>query len=362
MIRKKKHQLANPFVTSGHIEIGGPFVGRRDNLQHLIHNMIADQPTSINVIGNKNLGKSCLLYRFSKTWKNWIDEQKHSQYVVIYLSFGNERGTRENRFYQYIAEELAAQVDNNSELYQAMHIKQWNREKFNQALKRWKALKVLPVLCLDDFELLVKHRKTFDDDFYNNMRYLMGNHYLMLIVASRKQIKVYKKEYKLASSFFNDVHNLPLKDLNKEEVKELLATKDSMGEFALSVPEQRLARDWGKSHPRLLQLAGYCLFYARQSTQGVDWAKKEFNEQAQNVPRLADKWVEWLVQKAQALPKIGNFLGQLIRFIGNALTHIGAIFLLIVFIFALIGFVSWDSLKEMLPSFPAEITEWLNKK
>jgi len=208
------------------------------------------------------------------------------------------------------------------------------------------------VLCLDDFELLVKHRKAFDDDFYNNMRYLMGDHRLMLIIASRQQIKVYKEEYNLASSFFNDVHSLLLEGLCKEEVTELLMIKESTGEVALSVEEQGLARSWGKDHPRLLQLAGSCLFYARQSGKGIDWAKKKFNEQAKNAPKPTNKWVKWLARKVQALPMIGGYLARIVLFTGNLLTIGGALILLFGIVLFSLGYVSWDSLQEILPSLP----------
>jgi len=117
-------KLANPFVTSGLLEIGEPFVGRYDEFYQLVFHMTGAQATSVNLIGDKHLGKSCLLYRFTKIWGNLVPED--DKYVVVYLSFADDRDTNEKRFYQHIAEELCAQVDKHSQLYAAMKVKHWN--------------------------------------------------------------------------------------------------------------------------------------------------------------------------------------------------------------------------------------------
>jgi hypothetical protein len=98
------------------------------------------------------------------------------------------------KFYQWVANTLRAcpQVRNNAALDNALKVAAWDREVFVEALGKWKALGILPVLCLDDFDMLLKN-KAFDDGFYENLHYLMTHNYLMLVIASFEKLLVYKK-------------------------------------------------------------------------------------------------------------------------------------------------------------------------
>ena len=49
---------------------------------------------------------------------------------------------------------------------------------------------MLPVLCLDDFESLLKCTEEFDNGFYDNLRSLVNDNALKLVVASRKELSV----------------------------------------------------------------------------------------------------------------------------------------------------------------------------
>ena len=224
----------NPFVAASKIESNGPFIGREDDFKYIVGLMEGVQPTSINIVGDKRLGKSCLLYRFSQFWEHLVG--KSDKYVVIYLSCGNLAKTQE--FYQHVSEKLYTNnhVNENSELYNSMQTADWNKEGFNLAIKKWQQLGVLPVLCLDDFENLLKNESEFNNDFYDNLRTLMGDNKLMLIIASLKKLKIYKKNYHLSSTFFNMGHVRYLEhfngDDNSGEVGDLLACRKT----ALTLP------------------------------------------------------------------------------------------------------------------------------
>ena len=94
---------------------------------------------------------------------------------------------------------------------QALH-----RKAFSDAIKQWKQQGVLPVLCLDDFESLLKRTEEFDNGFYDNLRSLMNDNALML-VASRKELSVYGSEHRFVSQFFNLDHILQLSELTRDE-------------------------------------------------------------------------------------------------------------------------------------------------
>jgi AAA+ ATPase superfamily predicted ATPase len=313
--------------------------------------MRSSHPTSVSVVGEKRLGKTSLLYRFSQTWAERVEN--HDKYVVIYFSLENPHSKEEMKFYAWVANTLRAcsQVKNNAALDKALKREVWNREVFEEALGDWKALGVLPVLCLDDFDALLKN-SAFDDGFYENLHYLMTHNYLMLVIASFEQLRVYKKTYALTSSFFNLGHTLFLKTFNEAEVTELLCLKDSLGQAVLSTDEQQLARHWGKDHPFLLQLAGHSLYEARQQGKSQTWAKQEFEKQAQNAPAFnrerLKKPVRWLTKYSQRLPR---FMVSLIDITGNWSTRINALTFIVLLILFIVGAITWDTLKEKVQLF-----------
>ncbi|WP_414584951.1 hypothetical protein [Scytonema sp. PCC 10023] len=95
---------SNPFVAAGMIEDSTLFVGRKDELRAIASRMSGVQPTSINVVGDKRIGKSSLLYHFFLTWQQRVNDP--SRYVVIYLSLQDGKCQTEISFYKAVAEEL----------------------------------------------------------------------------------------------------------------------------------------------------------------------------------------------------------------------------------------------------------------
>ena len=292
-----------------------------------------------------------MLYHFSQTWAERVDNPE--KYVVIYLSLENPHSKEEMKFYTWVTSTLRAcpQVKNNAALNNALKVDAWNLELFEEALGKWKVLGVLPVLCLDDFDALLKNR-AFDDGFYENLHFLMTHNYLMLVIASFEKLQIYKKTYGLTSSFFNLGHTLFLKTFNDAEVTELVCLKDSLGRTVLSTEEQKSARDWGKQHPFLLQLAGHSLYEARQNGKSIAWAKQEFEKQAQNAPAFKrerlQKPVRWLTKYSQRLPR---FMLDMIDMIGHWSTRINALTFLLLLTLFIGGIITWEALKEKVQAF-----------
>ena len=73
----------NPFVPTGMIEDTRLFVGRQEELRAIASRMTGVQPISINIVGDKRIGKSSLLNYFCLTWKERVKNPE--RYVVIYL-------------------------------------------------------------------------------------------------------------------------------------------------------------------------------------------------------------------------------------------------------------------------------------
>lgn len=345
---------SNPFVAAGMIEESRLFVGRRDELQAIVSRMSGAQPTSINIYGEKRIGKSSLLYHFFLTWEQRVPNP--SRYVVIYLSLQNVQCQSETQFYQAIAEELcnSANVANNQALSDPLQVRPLDRLAFSTAMKKSKKEGVLPVLCLDDFQKLFDNKSEFDNGFYDNLRSLMNSNTLMLIIASQKKLDFYSTKHQLTSPFFNLGHVIKLVELKEDEVKDLLRLPASTVNCAtpvLSMDEQLLTQQLGGNHPFLLQIAGSLVYEARQNGHDKEWVKKQFYSASKRLPsqRNHQGWlrrVRWLVWDLPvSLGKIPKFIGNAVDDVSNWI--IGLVILLMP-IFVIVGLLNWNQVWDFI--------------
>ena len=56
-----------PFVGRG--MAAASFVGRREEVRLIVGQMESDSPTSINVVGDRQMGKSSLLAHVARSWR-----------------------------------------------------------------------------------------------------------------------------------------------------------------------------------------------------------------------------------------------------------------------------------------------------
>lgn len=94
----------NPFVAGPMLQNPRLFIGREEELRAIISRMSGVQPTSVNIVGETQIGKSSLLYYFSVIWRSRVQEA--SKYVVVYISLKKAYCQREENFYEIIAQEL----------------------------------------------------------------------------------------------------------------------------------------------------------------------------------------------------------------------------------------------------------------
>lgn len=285
----------SPFVAGTKITDPRFFVGRKDELKVMTARMTAMPPISINIVGRRRIGKSSLLYHFCQTYKQRVSAP--TRYVVIYLSLQDSRCQREEGLYQAVAWELwqNSTVMQNAALVEPLRAKPFNRLAFSAAMRHYKQLGVLPVLCLDEFGPLFQHPEQFDQGFFDNLRSLMESGVLMLVVASHRRLNFYQRRHKVRSTFFKLWEVLILGELTQQEAQALVclpASKIANITPTLTIQEQKLAMQWGKRHPYLLQLAASLLYEARQLGQDESWTKAEFNKEARRVPKLPWKFTK----------------------------------------------------------------------
>ena len=277
-----------PFIAGPKITDPRLFVGRKEQLHTIVSHLTGEQPVSVNIVGRRRIGKSSLLYHFFQTYEQRVPEP--TRYVVIYLSLQDAQCQREDGFYQAVARQLWHNfaVQRNPALIEPLRVTPFNRLAFCAAMGQYKRLGVLPILCLDEFGPLFRYPKEFDNGFFDNLRSLMESHVVLLVVASHRRLEFYQRRHKLTSAFFKLWQVLTLKELTEKEARELVNLPASTipgAAAALSIQEQRLARQLGGHHPYLLQLAAGLLYEARQSGRNISWVQAEFAKEARQVPQ-----------------------------------------------------------------------------
>lgn len=164
------HSSPCPFFASGMIKESNSFIGRKLALDEITARMTASQPTSINVVGKSRIGKSSLLYHFCQTYEQRVIQRNRrpEEFVAVFISLQGNGWKREEDFYQAIATALLQRpiVSANPQLADRLRVQPFDRTAFRQMLDTWKAAKVLPVLCLDEFDKLLRDRSIFNQSFY----------------------------------------------------------------------------------------------------------------------------------------------------------------------------------------------------
>lgn len=304
----------SPFYAASIITDSRYFVGYKEQLKRISERTVFGQPTSINIVGNKRIGKSSLLYHFWQTYEELLESQgkNRREYLAVYVSFKQGNCQNQSSFYQFVAKELSNYLEKRfswfgkpRKLMTALKVDNFDAISFYDTIALFKQFHILPILCLDEIETLFKYPQEFDNGFYDNLRSLIGNNKLMLIIASRKNLQDYSRQKKLTSSFFNPGHIFTLEGLTENEARDLVRlphTTVSSSKEVLNEDEQKIALEWGGRNPYLLQLAGLYLWEAQQNDHNPAWAKKRFERQAKGISRkytiggkclLLLKWIFW---------------------------------------------------------------------
>ena len=291
-----------PFSAGSTISDLRYFIGYEAQLDAITVRAIAPQATSINIVGDKRIGKSSLLYHFCQTYEQRIESRGKNprNFLALYLSLQQGNCQLRSSFYQVVAEGLGNYLDPRFQWYNqprrllnALRATSFNDASFYQTMMLFKEVGILPIICLDKIEALFQHPQEFNRDFYDNLRSLMDINALMLVITSRKSIKVYSRRHNLTSDFFNVGHTIRLQGFTEQEAKDLVSLPQSNNPSlpaALNEKEQKIALEWGGKNPFLLQLAGLCLWEAKELNYDIKWAKKRFNNEAQGIKTYHRIW------------------------------------------------------------------------
>ncbi|MDJ0775471.1 MAG: AAA-like domain-containing protein [Mastigocoleus sp. MO_167.B18] len=352
----------NPFVAGPKLQNPQLFVGRKEELQAIFSRMSGVQPTSVNIVGEKQIGKSSLLYYFSLIWSERVKDP--NKYVVIYVSLKKASCQQEENFYEIVAQKLlsCSAVQVKPVLNQLLGQKPLNRIGFSRAITEFENQGLLPVLCLDDFENLLKYQEEFDNGFYDNLRALMDNNVLMLILASREILNIYADKYRFVSSFFNVGHVIQLDRFTPDEAIELTKLPDTNAKDkkpVLNPDEQKQMYNWGQLHPYLLQLAASYLWEVRHNNKGIRWAKKQFEQHKKLLDKekrrksihLSPPINQEKIKKnnpIEIFTKLPKLIGEFLDALENFTKSIIGLITLILLTLVAANFLSWQTFIKLL--------------
>jgi uncharacterized protein len=342
-----------PFVTSGKIVDRQFFVGRRNEIDSIIRHIQSDQPQSVNIVGDRQIGKSSLLYHIVQTYADRVNQT--DRVVAVYLSLQSASCRDVASFYQTLATELLqlSTVQTRPNLADPLRVQPFDEMAFARAVATWKAAGVMMVVCLDDFDELLDRGDRFNNNFYDHLRSILQDRGLMFVLASRQQLLRYSQQKKLTSDFFNVFDTHKLQEFTDAEAQDLVQKPDAANDPALGEERQALALNWGGRHPRLLQIAALCLWEARQQDRKDAWARQQFEARSQGVPRKLQpmKQLVWAVMR----------LGTWAQSIGNTTDDLGnffkGAFILVLIGCVVTGAANWQQIQDWFQGTKQETQE-----
>ena len=155
----------------------------------------------------------------------------------------------------------------------------------------------------------------------------MDKNALMLVIASRENLKVYSSRKKLTSSFFNVGQEIVLEGLTDNEARDLVRLPETnipSTRAVLNDKEQQIALEWGGRNPYLLQLAGLSLWDAKRLNKDVNSAKKRFNRQGKGISANHSIWTKISLFCKWLFWRLPVKFGQIVQIIGNNLDKFAA--------------------------------------
>ncbi|WP_298819506.1 hypothetical protein [uncultured Chloroflexus sp.] len=346
-----------PFIFGPKITDMRLFVGRKQELRAIADRINGVQPVSVNLIGERRIGKSSLLYALTVLWDQYLpSETRRRDPALVYLDLQEISPSNERKYYQEVLDALREQSiwKRFPDLQRAIRECAPDRDAFRTFLQKCQDRNVLPVICLDEFEVLLGYPQAFDDSFFDVQRGYMNSNALMYVIASLHPLDTYRRSHRLTSSFFNLGHSLKLGEFSEEEASDLARLPASTvpgAPAALSLEEQRLARAWGQRHPCLLQMAGYFLCQARQQGKDSSWAYQQFQLERSRVPASRSPRAA-VVGAARAIWNAPLWLGRLAQWLGqrtdDVTNLVAGITIIVIIVLVLLGYQNPDALRVLL--------------
>lgn len=265
--------MPNPFTYGGRITNPAQFIGRGKELREIfsaLETASSGQLQHVQVVGERRMGKSSLLYHVTQIYRQRLTQPE--KYRFVYVDLQDAHCHKLEGLLKYVLGELKVSAKP-------------TLANFQEAVEDLNRNGIYPVLCLDEFEHLTKHKDQFPDEVFEVWRSLASGSKLAFITASQTPLGKLIQQGNLTSTFHNIFIYLELGNLIESEARMLLArnidhpfTEDEIGKLF------KLA----SRHPAHLQIAAQLLYEAK-ANQTVNWTKlkSEYEKRVEQIKPFA---------------------------------------------------------------------------
>jgi uncharacterized protein len=257
----------NPFTNRGVITNEEDFIGREEQIGEIIGRLRTLQSSS--VVGERRIGKSSLLFHLTQIGARRIED---GSYRFFYLDLQNARFHTAAGFFRATLNALGVAPDTIQSTINDGQSLNRNLIAFTDQIEAMQQRGERIVLCLDEFEIIFKHRDQFPEDFFDHIRSMLNIRTLAFVTASRKTLETHSLEGKLTSPFYNLFTVVELNEFTEAEAQQFLDTYHQRVNF--TDDEIEFIISYLDPHPMKLQILCDWLMKNRQKKL-ADWALVE---------------------------------------------------------------------------------------
>jgi WD40 repeat protein/Cdc6-like AAA superfamily ATPase len=251
---------SNPFSFANPMRDPARFLGRKEEIRHIVHRIRSSAHESTSIYGGRRMGKTSLLKYLSNPVNSTDLGLDPDSYLLVYTDWAALGDLTPYRFWYRILRKLVRLDPSTTTAELVKEIRARGdldifdlEDCFFELNEQGRTV----VLFLDAFENITQS-PNFDEDFFAGLRALAINYDLAIVTASRKRIpELIHENVSLDEGFFNIFAEMHLTPFSAEDTYEMLETYLRASE----IPYKDLDKDFiayiGGGHPFFLQMAGY---------------------------------------------------------------------------------------------------------
>ncbi|MCI0396663.1 MAG: ATP-binding protein [Chloroflexi bacterium] len=271
--------MPDPFYCCNRITDPQYFVGRQAELARIftaLETAHAGQLQSVSIVGPRRTGRSSLLYHLTQSYPQRL--QQPERYVFCCVDLLSGRYMTRHALLQGLLAGLCQALPPSARRLEA----QWQEagrqqdltlDAFEEAIRLAAGQEgFYPVLCLDEFEQLVKYPEAFPRQLFDSWRSLINGGQAAFVITSTRPLYELAEEEKVTSPFFNIFSEfIPLGELTEAEAYRLVE-RGRHCDRPFNDEDIQRALKWAGRHPLKLQQAGRAIYNAKQQP-AANWRR-----------------------------------------------------------------------------------------
>lgn len=246
--------LRNPYTNRNRILSESDFFGRERELRSTFTRLLGG--ASVSLVGERRTGKSSILSALS------FEGERESLGIpetlrIAYTDCQELVGCDEQQFLEYLCESFAMAMDLTPPL-------SLDRAAFKKLGVEARNSGLLPVLAMDEFDLLLQNQKISASFLAFLRSWSSGTQVPFVLTSWEGSIRALAESPEAGSNFLNIFAPVYVGPIEREDAEELVATPAQLIGEAFSRADIGFIRRLGGLHPFFLQMASYHLLEARR--------------------------------------------------------------------------------------------------